>query len=220
MSDKKIIKIGFNPDFAPFSYAIDGKPNGILVDRVRSIFEKPNIPFEFIPVELTKLTESLLAGHVDILLAMAKTEQRMKDFSFSKPIIITGGGWFSLTKTPPLLDGEVPKSVVTPSFGPLVAQIEALFPDINLKTTENYDTALRTVLNGEAHAAALNWHVGRMMCDEKYPSLFRDPKAPFNNIPLSMVTSIKDPYSIIERLIPYISDDWAFDPQHYKERIL
>ena len=212
MGDKKTINIGINPDFAPFSYVNEGKPEGILIDRISSIFEKSNIPFKFIPVELTKLTESLLAGNIDILLAMAKTEKRMKVFSFSKPIIITGAAWFSLAKMPPLLDSEAPKSVITPAVGPLVTQIEALFPDINLKTTENYDTALRAVLNGEAHAAALNWHVGRMMCEEKYPSLFHDPIAPFNIIPLFIVTIIKDPYNVIERLKPYIPEDWAFDP--------
>jgi len=212
MSNEKTINIGINPDFAPFSNMNKGEPEGILIDRISSIFEKSNISFKFIPIELTKLTESLLAGHVDILLAMAKTEKRKEVFSFSKPIIVTGAAWFSLAKMPPLLDGEAPKSVITPTVGPLVAQIEALFPDINLKTTENYDTALQAVINGEAQAAALNWHVGRMMCKEKHPSLFHDPIAPFNIIPLSMVTTLKDPYSIMKRLQPHIPDDWAFDP--------
>ncbi|MBT6328752.1 MAG: transporter substrate-binding domain-containing protein, partial [Kordiimonadaceae bacterium] len=43
------MKIGFNPNFAPFSYLKDGKPSGIVIERIVGIFEKSGIKYELVP---------------------------------------------------------------------------------------------------------------------------------------------------------------------------
>lgn len=206
------MKIGFNPNFAPFSYLEDQNPAGIVVERIVAIFEKANIPAEFISAGLTSLIEGLMEGQFDILAVLAKTEERTKTLAFSKPIIVSGGAWFMASGRMPLVDDELPKTVVTPKVGPLVAQISSLYPEIKIILTEDYDSALQDVMAGKADAAALNWHVGKMLVAQKYDGQFHIPKAPFNTMPLYMATKLENADAIIERLNPHIPDDWGPDP--------
>ncbi|MBT5073284.1 MAG: transporter substrate-binding domain-containing protein [Kordiimonadaceae bacterium] len=206
------MKIGFNPNFAPFSYLKDGKPSGIVIERIVGIFEKSGIKYELVPAELTGLTSGLMQGEFDILAALAKTPEREKTLSFSNPIIVSGAAWFKASNSVPLMDGELPKMAVTPKVGPLVGQIKALFPEIELLTSENYDTSLQDVLDGKADAAALNWHVGKMLVREKYNLLFHVPLAPFNTMALHMATKLPDKNNLIIRLNEHIPDDWGPDP--------
>ena len=206
------MKIGFNSDFAPFSSLKDGKPDGIVIERIKNIFDKAGIIYELVPAKLTGLISGLSQGEFDILAALAKTPMREKTIVFSKPIIVSGGAWFTAADKSPLLDGELPEVAVTPKVGPLVAQIKALFPEIDLMTSENYDTSLQEVLNGKADAAALNWHVGKMLIEEKYNSKFHIPLAPFNTMALHMAAKLSDKEYLINRLNEHIPDDWGPDP--------
>lgn len=205
------MKIGFNPNFAPFSTLENDKPAGIVIERIRHIFEKAEIKYELIPAELTGLLSGLDEGKFDLLAALAKTPEREKTLSFSKPIIVSGGAWFKASSSAPLMDGELPETAITPKVGPLVAQIKSLFPEIELLTSEDYDSSLQDVLDGKADAAALNWHVGKMLTQDKYKSLFHIPAAPFNTMALHMASKIED-LAIIEKLNEHIADDWGPDP--------
>lgn len=209
------LKIGFNPDFAPFSYMEDGKPAGIIIDRISDVMNDAKLPYQFIPAGLTELTQGLMAGDFDILAAMANTADRLKIMAFSKPIIVSGGAWFVPIDREPGDGDKVPDIVITPKTGPLVSQVSALYPEVKIITCDDYDDALRLTLYGNhnAAAAALNWHVGRIMIEgEKYKGLFHIPKAPFKSMPLHMVTVREDPLNIIELLNNHIPDDWGPDP--------
>lgn len=215
MTGSKPLKIGFNPDFAPFSYMESGKPAGIIIDRICDIMNDAKLPYQFIPVGLMDLTEGLKNGDFDILAAMASTADRLKIMAFSKPVIVSGGAWFIPVDLNPGDGDKVPDIVITPKTGPLVSQISALYPEIKVITCDDYDDALRLTLLGNfnAEAAALNWHVGRMMVEgEKYNGLFHIPKAPFKSIPLYMAVTREDPHKIIEGLNDHIPDDWGPDP--------
>ena len=206
------MKVGYDLGFSPFSYLKDGKASGLVIERIIAIFEKARISLELIPAELTELGEGLTNGRFDMLAVMAKTKERVKTLSFTKPIIVSGGAWFNDIISSPLMDGELPKSAITPKVGPLVSQINNLFPEIDLITSENYDTSLKAVLDGKADAAALNWHVGRMLIDEKYQGFFHIPAAPFNTMPLYMAGRKDDPNGMIDRLNMHIPADWGPDP--------
>lgn len=208
----KTIKIAYDPDFAPFSFLKEGKASGIVIDRIRKIFKAAHIEFEFIPLELTQLGKALMAGDVDMLAVMAVTKARADIYSFSKTIITSGGAWFITKNNQPLYDDQLPKVAITPKTGPLVSQIKNLFPEIELITCEDYDGALKAVLAKDADGAALNWHVGRMLVDDRYAGLFHIPTAPFNNITLAMATKAGDPDNILEQLNAQIDDDLGPDP--------
>lgn len=92
-----------------------------------------------------------------------------------------------------------------------MAQIKNLYPQIRILTSEDYDSSLEDALNGKADAAALNWHVGKMLALEKYSGLFHIPSAPFNTMALHMAAKHPD-NSIIDKLNEHIPDDWGPDP--------
>lgn len=206
------MRIGFNPNFAPFSYLENKQPAGIVIERIKKILVNANVPVEFIPSELTGLIEGLMDGKFEVLAALAKTDERTKVLAFSKPIIVSGGAWFTPSGKSPLVEDELPKTVVTPRVGPLVAQISALYPEINIILTEDYDSALKDTISGEADAAALNWHVGKMLIAQKYVGQFHIPDAPFNTMPLYMASKLKNSDEFIGRLNPHIPEDWGPDP--------
>ncbi len=212
MNAKALIKIGYNPDFAPFSYQKDGQAAGVVIDRIRDIFSQAEIECEFIATDLMELKQGLMDEKFDLLAALAKTGERTKIFSFTKPVIVSGGAWFVPRKFYPVTEDDVPKAVVTPKVGPLVEQIRNLYPEIKIITCDDYDEALEMVQEGgwNINAAALNWHVGRMMIEEKYKSLYHVPKSPFNTMPLSMAAKSDDPSNIIGRLNGHIPEDWGF----------
>jgi hypothetical protein len=206
------VRIGFNPDFAPFSHVVNGAPSGIILERLMGVFQAAEIEYELEQTKLTKLVSDLMAGRLDALAALAITPSRLETLSFTKPVITSGAAWFTLANNELFVDGGIPKSVITPRVGPLVRQTRSLFPEIDLKICSDYDAALDAVIDGHAEAAALNWHVGRMLTNEKYKSIFHSPKAPFNTIPLAIATKADDPLKIINRLNEYIADEWGYDP--------
>lgn len=207
-----MIKIGYNPDFAPFSIKENDRPGGIVIERLIRVFENTKLDYELIPTGLTSLTRNLMDGTIDAVAALAITPSRYDNFSFSKPMIVSGGAWFIPSSNENLIEDEIPNSVITPKVGPLVNQIKDKYPEIDLKTCEDYDAALIAALAGEAGAAALNWHVGRMLVKEKFEGQFHIPKAPFNTIPLAVAVTKNDPKDIIDNINKFIPDDWGFDP--------
>lgn len=215
MNAQTPLRIGFNPDFIPFSYMKNGKPVGIVIDRIHDIMSAAQIRYKFIPTDLVGLTQGLMNCEYDVLAAMAKTGEREETMAFSKPVIVSGGAWFMPIDHDPGDNDQLPEIVVTPKTGPLVSQISALYPEIKIITCNDYDDALQLTLYGnvDATAAALNWHVGKMMIEEKkYKGLFHSPKAPFKTMPLHMVTTLEDPSNIISFLNKHIPDDWGPDP--------
>ncbi|MCP5381624.1 MAG: transporter substrate-binding domain-containing protein [Kordiimonadaceae bacterium] len=205
------MKIGFNPDFAPFSYLKDGVASGIVIDHIREIFNIAGLSPEFIASELSGLTEGLLSGRFDLLAALAKTNERSVKLSFSKPIIVSGAAWFIPKDRQPLSGNNLPGTIVTPKVGPLVSQITLLYPQIKIVTSKDYESSLQDVLYNAAiiDAAALNWHVGRMLIDEKYNGLFHMPTIPFYKIPLSIAARAEDQETIINPLNQNIPDEWG-----------
>ncbi len=210
MMGNTALQIGYNPNFAPFSFEQDGKAEGIIIDKIVSVMNAAGFDAKFIAAPLPELLPALEKGDVDLLAALADTPARQGKFSFSKPLLISGAGWF----VPIDLDykeGDVPERIVTPKQGPLVNQIRNEFPSVEIHTSDDYEDALQTVLYGStrAHAAALNWHVGAMLIGEKYRGLFHMPAAPFNQMKLAMAGLPDDPKGVIEKLNKHIPDDWG-----------
>ncbi len=204
------VKVGYNLDFAPFCFEEHGSARGLVIERVATIFESSEIPFEFLPVRLPDMITALDTGRVDVLAGIASTLDRRSKLSFSKPLVMTGGAWFALKGGS--VDCEPDAGawrVVTPAAGPLAAPIQKRYPLIKLETCGDYDAALQTVVNGKADAAALNFHVGKLLCDKNYPDMFQRPAAPFFPVPLAIALKPADPLNILQRLNVHILDAWA-----------
>lgn len=205
------IKIAYNPDFAPFSMLDEGVLKGLIIDRLRNIFQASDIPNEFIATSLPRLISDLESGKVDAIAALGITPERQNDFQFSKPIIVSGGAWFIPKAHPMVTNDEVPASIITPERGPLANEIRNKYPEAKLNTCTDYDAALKGAIEGKAIAAALNWHVGRMMINENYQNQFHVPERPYNTLALglAMLNKNKD---IVTRINKNIPNDWGYDP--------
>lgn len=85
-SDKQIIKLGY-VDFPPYEFEQDGKPSGVLVDIVNTIFQKADIPVEMQLFPFKRAYQITKDGEIDGLFNFYKTEERLEYFDYSEPII-------------------------------------------------------------------------------------------------------------------------------------
>ncbi len=214
MHPVKTITVGYNPDFAPFAFERGGVASGLVIERLSAILTGARIPFVLSPVSLPEMIATLCAGGVDLLAGIASIPQRHPSMALSRPIAMSGGAWFTPGSGSWPSDADLENShrppwrAVTPATGPLVDIIRERFPLVQLQTCGDYEAALQTVINGGADAAALNWQVGRMLCEQQHPSLFHSARAPFCAIPLAIATRSGDPDRILPQLNAHIPDEW------------
>ena len=215
MAGGHAVVVGYNPDFAPLAFARDGVASGLMIERLHLILGNAEVPFDLCPLRLPEMIASLCAGKVALLVGIAATAQRHPGLAFSRPIVISGGAWFTPNSGTWPGDADLSKPhlppwrAVTPATGPLADLIRQRFAPVDLQTSEDYDSALQTVLNGRADAAALNWQVGRMLCEQQHPSLFHCPGRPFCTIPLTIAAPPGDPDRLLPRLNAHIPHEWG-----------
>lgn len=209
MNTDKPVRIGYNSDFAPFTFEENRKATGLIIEKIREISANAGLKVEFAAASLPELLPALALGEVDLLAALADTPARQIKYQFSLPLLVTGAGWFVPIDVK-YKDGELPRSIITPKQGPLVDQIRNDYPDIEIHTSNDYDDTLQIVLYGnkKVQAAALNWHVGRMLVEAKYRGLFHLPERPFNRMSLAMAGLKNNKGSIIKELNNYIPNEW------------
>jgi ABC-type amino acid transport substrate-binding protein len=130
---------------------------------------------------------SLQDGRAAAIFPMAVTPERKETLDFSNALLMTGGALYvrAPEPTPANLKALAGKTVVTPKTGPLAAFIRKTAPDVKLVVTEDYETSLARLVDGEADAAALNYQAGAMIANRIYAGKVTAPKAMFLELPLS-----------------------------------
>jgi polar amino acid transport system substrate-binding protein len=183
-----MIRLAYDDPFPPFAFTEDGKAKGVVIDILAGAFRRAGIEAAFVPSPMEKIQCLLDAGEVDGIAFYGVTPERSKVFDFSDPFFVTGAALFTRSPEPPasnLKDYEN-KSVVTPKTGPLAEYIQREAPGVKLILVRDYLEALRSVLDGKACAAALNYHVGRDLADRLFPGCFTPPKKIFLEMPLAV----------------------------------
>ncbi len=187
-----MIPIGYNVDFPPFAWREGDKACGTIIDRTREAAEYASLEIDFVPLPLDHLRSALEDRAIDAICGYGVTPGRLENLALSSPLVETGGAWFvRRTTTWPEEDrlragDHAPLRAASPVSGPLFAQIESCYPRLTAVGVETYADALAAALNGDADAAALNFHVGRMIATRDHPELFRLPEQPFLQIPLAL----------------------------------
>ena len=175
MSERKVeaetVSFAHQTAFAPFADVQDGKSVGLMVDLIREAAAREGIDAQFVPVPFEQVQETLQDGRADAIFPLAITPARRQTFDFSDPFVTTGGAIYvrAPNPSPESLAALSGKIVMTPRTGPLVAILQATAPDIRLVTTATYEETLARLVNGEADAAALNFHVGALLAAKLYP---------------------------------------------------
>lgn len=76
--------------------------------------------------------------------------------------------------------------MVTPRTGPLAAYIQKNAPDVKLIITKDYEESLSRLVEGEAEAAALGFHVGISIANRLYPGKVTLPQNMFTELPFAV----------------------------------
>ena len=215
MAMRPPVIVGYNPDFAPFTLQQDGQPTGLVVRRLQRAFHNAGLSPELTAVDMPNMQDALETGRIAAIAALGVTPERQHSLAFSQPLAISGGAWFIQRDGRWLPDRELASApsgtcrVITPASGPLARLIAEQFPTLQLHTCADYSTALQSVANGEADAAALNWQVGVTLCETDYPDLVAASNSPFWRLPLALATTAGDPLGILALINPHIPGSWA-----------
>ena len=88
----KVLRVGVNPQFKPFSFEKDGKRVGVDIDIANLLAEKLGVTAEIVaPKSFSALIPMLQADEIDIIIAgMSITFDRSKIIDFSSPYFNTG----------------------------------------------------------------------------------------------------------------------------------
>lgn len=89
--DAKVLKVGMEGTFAPYTYHDDdGTLTGYEVDVANAIGEKIGYKVEFVETEWDSMFEALDAGNFDVVMnQVAITDERTEIYDFSTPYIYT-----------------------------------------------------------------------------------------------------------------------------------
>ncbi len=179
------VRIAHNSLLPPFSEAKDGKAVGLVVDIFRAAAERAGYGVEFLPVPLEQMEMALQDGRATAAIPTAITPERRQRLDFSDTLLMTGGALYvrAPEPTPEGLRALAGKTVVTPRTGPLAAFIQKTAPEVKLVVTEDYETSLARLANGEADAAALNFQTGALLAARLYPGKLTVPRAMFLELP-------------------------------------
>jgi ABC-type amino acid transport substrate-binding protein len=198
------LRIGFDDPFAPFAWLDGGRPAGTLLERVAGLAVAGGCTAEFVALPIERSDEALRRGEVDLLAFKAVIPERREAFVFSRPLLSTGAALFAPAAAMLPGGGDVARCgglrIATPAKGPLVAALGRACPDATVLPTDDYASALRAVLTGDADAAALNVHVGAHMARERFPGRFGEAGPTFARLELAMAGLRGRAEPIFERL--------------------
>ncbi|MCK5313431.1 MAG: transporter substrate-binding domain-containing protein [Desulfobacteraceae bacterium] len=74
-------------DFPPYEYEKDGKPAGIQVAIVKTLFERADISLKLQPLPFKRAYERAEHGEIDGLFNFYKIKKRLPYFDYSEPVI-------------------------------------------------------------------------------------------------------------------------------------
>ncbi len=183
------LRFAFNADFAPYAWSDDGKPRGLVIERIARACSGWRI--DWIGLGQSALFPALAGGAVDAIAGTGVSAAR-GELAFSVPIAASGGAWFvprdRAWPDDDALAGAAGLGLraATPRIGPLHAAIARLFPALALIDAAGYRDALSAALDGRADAAALNVDVGWLQAERDFPDRFRKPTRCFIDIPLAL----------------------------------
>jgi len=184
-------RIAYPEVFPPFTEFKDGKSEGLALDIVRAAVARAAIDVEFVPVPFEQVQKTLEDGRAEAVFPLTITPERLLNFDFSDPFLVTGGALFVRAPNIPPKDlGALSgKIVVTPRTGPLAAFIQRNAPDAKLTITTDYEESLARLVKGEADVAALGFHVGIAIAGRLYPGKVTRPHSMFTELPLAVAVA-------------------------------
>ncbi|MBB4313718.1 transporter substrate-binding domain-containing diguanylate cyclase [Roseospira marina] len=85
IAERPVVRVGFMPDYWPFSYLEDGRVAGFAVDVAREIAERAGMTIDPVFDTWPRLMEGLRDGRLDMISNISMTEERSRSFLFTDP---------------------------------------------------------------------------------------------------------------------------------------
>ncbi|HQI16605.1 MAG TPA: transporter substrate-binding domain-containing protein, partial [Bacillota bacterium] len=151
MKEHPVIRLGVDPGFVPFEFIDeDGEYKGIAADYLSLISKKTGLQFEVVKgLTWPEAYDMALAGDIDALPAIGKTEDREKNFFFSEPyyyfkrVIVTRDSDTNISGMEDLQGLTVAVQRNSSHHSYLLS-----FPKINLSLYDSLEAALTAVATG------------------------------------------------------------------------
>lgn len=184
-------KIGFDVPFPPFAEMREGRPRGLLLDLVGAALDRTGLSWAWAPMTLDETEPALTSGRVHALAFKGITPERHSVMDFSGSLLVSGSALFRGAGIAPSDDpGDFPgKRIVTPRKGPLIKQVERLYPKLEVVPTTSYEESLERLVSGEVPLAALNFHAGIALANALHPGKLGLPAKPYAPLDMGFVVA-------------------------------
>ncbi len=160
LAKNPVMRLGVDPSWAPVEYFdADGKLAGITADNIRILSEKMGTRFDAIRANSwTEVLQQARQGSIDIISAIAKSEERTEYLLFTEPylklpLVIVTRDDAPVTEGIEDLQGKtiaVVKGYITQDY------LRQDYPKLELFLVETLDEALQAVDSGKADALIEN----------------------------------------------------------------
>lgn len=154
-----VLKVGMSGNQAPLNAkSRTGQMMGLEVDLANILASAMEVEVELVVKPFADLLPALHAGEVDIVMSgMTITAKRSANVSFVGPYTLSGKSILTKSKALAAADeaGDINKQTLTvTALQGSTSQtfVEKHLPQVKLVTSQDYDTAVKMVLDGQADA--------------------------------------------------------------------
>jgi PAS domain S-box-containing protein len=151
----KEIKVCVNNDWIPIEFRDNkGVPKGISIDTLKIVADKLQIKLNFIKTDSWFQSQQFLKEKkCDILPSAVKTDERLKYAIFTKPYLNYKLAIITKDDKPLVqnLESILDKTMVRKKGSGLISKLKKLYPNINIKETDNFEETFKMISNGEAY---------------------------------------------------------------------
>lgn len=144
---------GFDREFPPFSYEVDGKPAGFEVELLLAALEGRNVDLQMVPMDWQRVQLDLSGGSIQLTSGMARTPQREMLYDFSQlPTAPLKVRLYTRNENRVGNVIQLRGKAVAVQEGSLYERILQEFGGLNIKTYPSEHQGLRALAQGEVDA--------------------------------------------------------------------
>ncbi|NME96030.1 transporter substrate-binding domain-containing protein [Clostridium cochlearium] len=152
--DYSLIKVAGDYNFPPFEYISDNKNyTGFNVDIIRAVSLTCGLEVQFYPMDWDEACKKLKNGEIDLIQGMKKTQEREKEYDFSKPYFQNNQSIFILNENLDINKYEdlKGKKVALQKGDVAINNLKAL-GNVEVVFTKDQEDALKILLNKSVDA--------------------------------------------------------------------
>ncbi len=144
---------GFDREFPPFSYEVEGEPTGFEVELLQAALEGRNVELQMIPMDWQRVQLDLSGGSIQLTSGMARTPQRELLYDFSQlPSAPLKVRLYTRNENRVGNVNQLRGKAVAVQEGSLYERILQEFGGLNIKTYPSEHHGLRALAQGEVDA--------------------------------------------------------------------